>query len=128
MKQIILLILCTSLVSSSLNSPTEFDIARYIEQLTQFCSGKFDHMCSKDLFDFSNVYIKSKVLGLSKKLDEDMEKMLPENKVVGKDSDEEQIREEIKAEKKLQNKIERRERSRKMQSMTGLNNFFRMSV
>ena len=128
MKQIILFILCISLVSSSLYLPSEFDMARYIEQLTQFCSGKFGHMCSKDLFDFSNVYIKSKLLGPSTKLDEDMEKVFPENKIVDEDSDEEKIREKIEAEKKLQNKIERLERSRKKQSMTGLNNFFRMSV
>jgi hypothetical protein len=127
MKQIILFILCTSLVSSSLHSPTEFDIARYIEQLTQFC-GKFGHMCSKDLFDFSNVYIKSKVLGTSNNLDDDMEKNFPENKIVDQDSDEEKIREKIEAQKKLQHKIERREKSRKMQSMAGLNNFFRMSI
>ena len=53
-------IVCLCLIVVRISFSAKFEKSRYIEQLTQFCAGKYSHMCTDDLMEFSLTFLKTK--------------------------------------------------------------------
>jgi len=53
------LIICSCLIRAGFSFSTKFD-SKFLEQLNRFCAGKYSHMCTKDLMDFSQMYLMNK--------------------------------------------------------------------